>query len=1087
MGHNAGLHHRKKKADSARRRAMMPRFSIMKKFVLAFLALSIAPLCALGISTLYSFVTIRERAIDTSTGQLENRAREALELRAVELAHRVTQFLYACEADLLTLKMLPPEAEAYRRFSLNHRKSVWTREGTDQLPVETHKEFPLYRELAFIGSDGRETVRIVGDRIIGSSEMRDVSKPENTSFGSEHYFQETLNLKSGEVYVSHVTGWYVTRKEQLGKAERIEDAVEGKKFDGVIRFATPCLGENGEFHGIAVLSLDHRHLMEFTLHVLPTDERFAVFPSYASGNYAFMFDDEGWMISHPKFYNIRGILSDGSQFDPAAPSYARERLLAGEVPFNLDYVGFINPNYPLIAREVRAGRSGVTSTFNVDGTPRIVAYAPISYFRPPYSKYGIFGGVTIGVEIATFQGPAMLASAGIDKIVAQTKENSLIIIGCSALVAVLLAVGLARQFTRPILHLSRKAQEIGAGEIPQDVSVHTGDELEVLAENFGKMARQIRKHQKNLEESLAELAESKKSVELHTKELEKQLTVLNNLHFLSRYLGSFYDRELVLRRVLKTCVEGLGYDRAMLYLYDSSARRLICNQAFGFSDDLQEKIMGIAYDVDHHDCTPTKVFLSGETIFVSDIRADQRLTAIDLRMAEDGETDSFVFTPVKSRDKVIGVLGADTKTSRREISRIDVEGLEILANDAARAIERSELYGKLVAERNFVQSIVNSMASGIIALDETGKVAWLNPYGETVFNITLEDAQGKHYRDVFAAYPSWITLIERCLSLPENNRLIAEHHSIIQQGIEKILEVHSSKVDRSQQGDQMFLIFVLDVTKRTLMEEHLRRSDRLISLGSLAAGIAHEIRNPLTGISLLMDDLHDHLRDRPEEQDLIRRSLAEMDRLENLINGLLDFAVPSRRANLEVRPPDGVLENTLFLVRKLCNTSEIALSVNSDGPFPLIKLDPERLQQALLNLILNAIQAMPSGGSLEVAVRNVTAEESLLGKPAVRISVTDTGTGIASEDIPYIFDPFFTRNPSGCGLGLAIVHSIVEEHMGRISVTSQMGGHTTFCVDLPTVDGHPAAFVERTQEESLQGLSERDDSGQESSGAHRNE
>ena len=160
-------------------------------------------------------------------------------------------------------------------------------------------------------------------------ELRDVSKPENTTFKSERYFQETLKLKSREIYVSRVTGWYVNRNQQLGRAERIEDAVEGKKFEGVIRFAIPCIGETGEYEGIVMLSLDHRHLMEFTQHVLPTDERFVVYPSYASGNYAFMFDDEGWIICHPKFYNIRGILPDGTEFDPAAPSYAQTTSRGG--------------------------------------------------------------------------------------------------------------------------------------------------------------------------------------------------------------------------------------------------------------------------------------------------------------------------------------------------------------------------------------------------------------------------------------------------------------------------------------------------------------------------------------------------------------------------------------------------------------------------------------------------------------------------------------------------------------------------------------------------------------------------------------
>jgi signal transduction histidine kinase len=198
--------------------------------------------------------------------------------------------------------------------------------------------------------------------------------------------------------------------------------------------------------------------------------------------------------------------------------------------------------------------------------------------------------------------------------------------------------------------------------------------------------------------------------------------------------------------------------------------------------------------------------------------------------------------------------------------------------------------------------------------------------------------------------------------------------------------------------------------------------------------------------------LHDNLEAKPQERELIQKSLQEIDRLENLISGLLDFAVPSRAVNLEVRPLGNVLQNTLFLVKKLCKNQGISLATHTDDDLPLLNLDPEKLQQAILNLLLNAIQAMPDGGKLSIEVRNAAPKESLLSEQAVRIVVSDTGKGISSEDIPYIFDPFFSRSPSGCGLGLAIVHGIVHEHKGRISVSSQPDRGTTFWVELPAVN-----------------------------------
>ncbi|NTV41889.1 MAG: GAF domain-containing protein [Syntrophobacteraceae bacterium] len=1031
---------------------MVLRFSITRKFILAFLVLSIIPLCILGIITLQSLRAIGQRAIDSSTAQLEHRAREALELRVIELANRVSQSLHSCETDLLTLKMLPIDAAVYQKFSLSHRRTIWTREGTNEEPIEIRKDIPLYREIAFIGPDGIERVRILDDQITAKAGLRDVSKPENTTYKSERYFSETRELKADDIHVTHLTGWYVTRDEQLGRAARLEDAVEGKKYEGVIRFSSPLFARDGRFEGILVLSLDHRHLMELTLHILPTEERFIVFPSYSSGNYAFMFDDEGWIISHPKFFDIRGLLPDGTEFDPRAPAYARERLLEGKVPFNLDHVSFINPNYPFIAQEVREGRSGVTSTFNVGGTPRVMAYAPIFFDRGPYSRFGIFGGITIGVETAKFREPALLTGAKIDEMVTQTKWNSLIILGATAFMAVLFAILLARTVTRPILNLAGKASEIAAGSIPSDIAVHTGDELELLAMNFATMARQIREHRENLEGSLEELSRSKKSMEQYSRELEKQLRVMKNVHYVSQYLSTVHEGELVLQTVLRTCVEGLGYDRAILYFHEEPTRRLICHKTFGFSPGHEMKAMAASYDIDHDDCIPTRVFRTGETIFVEDIHSDSRGTPLDLKIAAVGESDCFVFTPIRSHDRLIGILGADTKTSRRPISGLDVESLEILANDAARAIERSDLYGRLVAERNFIKSIVNQMISGIITLDETGKVTWFNPYSEKVFQIRQEDALGKHYRQVFAAIPSWAELIEQSMNSEESGVRSLEHHSILQDGKDMVLEVNFSRIRHEEKSQNMFLVLVRDITRRRQMEDHIRRSDRLVSLGVLAAGIAHEMRNPLTGVSLMMDDLHDHLNDRPQDRELIQRALKEIDRLENLINGLLDFAMPSQGVNLETRPVGDVIENTLFLVKKLCKNQKITLTQQIREALPMVSLDPEKMKQAVLNLLLNAIQAMPDGGSLRLEAVEVPAEESLLSENALRIIVADTGRGIAPEDIPYIFDPFFTRNPSGRGLGLTIVHSIVEEHKGRISVSSQVDKGTTFWIDLPTLE-----------------------------------
>ncbi len=1032
-------------------------FSILKKFIMAFLLLSIVPIVVLGVYTTHHIWKVGARAIDSSTAELERRAREAIELRAIELADRVAHFLRGCEADLYTLQMLPPDPQVYQRFSLTHRGRIWTREGTNEAPVEVRRDIPLYREIAFIGPAGRELVRIVDDQIAEPHELRDVSRPENTTYRCERYFEETRSLPAGEIYVSHVTGWYVTREEQLQGAPSVEAAVEGRKYEGVVRFAVPSRADDGSFQGMVMLSLDHRHLMEMTQHVLPTEERFVLFPSYSSGNYAFMFDDEGWMITHPKFWDIRGVLPDGSMVDPGAPGYNRERMVAGVLPFNLDHVDFIHPNYPFIAQQVREGRSGVTNTFSVGGVPRVMAYAPIFYESGPYRKHGIFGGITIGVQTAKFQEPALLTRTRIDEMVAATKRNALLVVALSALAAVVLAVVLARTFTRPILCLTRRAQEIAQGRPARELDVHTGDELEILAREFARMDEEIRLNRESLERSLAQLEESKRAVESHSEELEKRIRILKNIHYLSHYLGVVFDGELVLRTVLKTCVEGLGFDRALLYLYDADSGRLVCRDTFGFSPEQDRLARSASYDLCQHDCIPTKVYRFGETIFVKDIHSEKLATPLDLKISQVGGSFVFVFTPVKVRDQVIGVLGADNAVSRRPIEEVQVESLQILANDAARAVERSQLYEQITTERNFIQSIFRHMTSGIITLNDSGTITSMNPYVERVFEVSRAAAVQKPFVAAFADHPEWTGAVQAFLGDSTRNEHQMEQVVRRGGGREAVLEVHLSRIRQEKNIPPTVLILLRDVTNRKRLEKYLRRSDRLISLGTLAAGIAHEIRNPLTGVSLMLDDLHDHLVEHPGQRDIIERALQEIERLEKLISGLLDFASPSRDAPRSPRAVDAEIQQTLFLVKKQCRSRGVRVSVGLEPGLPPLRMDPERFRQALLNLFLNAVQAMPDGGELSLTVQRVGGERSLLESDAVSFRIADTGCGIDPADMDYIFDPFFTRNPSGVGLGLSIVHSIVEEHGGRITVSSTPGKGTVFRLDFP-VDGEmPAA------------------------------
>jgi len=230
-----------------------------------------------------------------------------------------------------------------------------------------------------------------------------------------------------------------------------------------------------------------------------------------------------------------------------------------------------------------------------------------------------------------------------------------------------------------------------------------------------------------------------------------------------------------------------------------------------------------------------------------------------------------------------------------------------------------------------------------------------------------------------------------------------------------------------------------DETEKEELREEMTRMDRLASLGKLSAGIAHEVRNPLTGVSLLLDDLHDRAGLDHDSQTLMGKALAEIERVERLIAALLNFASPPKARFIE-GDLNRVMQDTFLLLHRECERQKVELNF-APSHLPSFPFDGEKIKQALLNVIKNALEAMPDGGSIEV--------QTDLHEGMAVIRIADSGPGIPATDLPLIFEPFFTRKGAGTGLGLSITQRIVEEHHGRITVESSAGEGTRFTILLP--------------------------------------
>jgi signal transduction histidine kinase len=234
-------------------------------------------------------------------------------------------------------------------------------------------------------------------------------------------------------------------------------------------------------------------------------------------------------------------------------------------------------------------------------------------------------------------------------------------------------------------------------------------------------------------------------------------------------------------------------------------------------------------------------------------------------------------------------------------------------------------------------------------------------------------------------------------------------------------------------------------------QEQLLRWDRLATVGELAAGLAHELRNPLAGISGALHVLASQLRPKDERRRLVADLQAQIARMNGTLTDLLHHARPEkpRRVALEV---NGLLEESLNFLPQ----GDFEVLRRFDGSLPPISADPNLLHQALLNILVNARQAMPNGGQLTVETRMAAGSARPL-----QIRIADTGVGISPDQLARIFQPFFTTKAEGTGLGLAIAARVIEDHGGRITVESAVDKGTTFTIALPTAP--PAERVRRTR------------------------
>ncbi len=583
--------------------------SLFGKLLLAFLFLSVAPLFITGILVTAEVDRLREHTVRTS---------RTYERRAENIARSVADFLRKCESDLRRLAKLPRSDESYAAFALKHKREAWIRSGTDENPTEERVKVLLYKEVSFIDLEGKEQVLVVRGKPVSADQRRIVSDLKHTTYRSERYFQEAMQIGKDEIYVGHLSGFHVNKIEQLGiekliprlkqrgnrekqiyryilykilrasgeveyvnsfqerqqnvrvyrvpgKGTRIlvdepkdltpeevqarelelmdilnqlapEDTREGETYDGVIRFAMPVFSEQGNRLGVVSIALDHLHLLQFTQHVKAMEIDATVFAGYRDADYTYLFDDEGWIITHPKFWNIRGADGDGRLLAPYTEKTTESEKLVGRTPVNLLHVDWnMGEGYHAVVLETRAGRTGIATSVNLSGVLRTRVYSPIFYDTGPYSKYGIFGGVMLGTRVDKFVDLMRKIGAQVVTRTSRVYQTLMVALVVSLALVLLLSVLMARGLVQPVRTLTEAARHIGLGHLDVEIPSCGQDEIGELADSFRDMTGRLKTNIEKLERRNVQLkqaqeklleAEQRKRLELQkeVQELQKEVT-----------------------------------------------------------------------------------------------------------------------------------------------------------------------------------------------------------------------------------------------------------------------------------------------------------------------------------------------------------------------------------------------------------------------------------------------------------------------------------------------------------------------------------------------------------------------------------
>ncbi|PYI92563.1 MAG: hypothetical protein DME97_09610 [Verrucomicrobia bacterium] len=502
----------------------------------------------------------------------------------------------------------------------------------------------------------------------------------------------------------------------------------------------------------------------------------------------------------------------------------------------------------------------------------------------------------------------------------------------------------------------------------------------------------------------------------------------------------------LLDRFAKTIGEAVGTDRVFILLPEKEA--YVQHYPAVFPDSDAEELR-----LSRSDPMISYVQTNQEVLVLDELHRIRTTEELDLAAQEMGRLKTAVALGIFSRQHLAGVMLLGPRLSGRIYGAVEQNALQVLCGQLAVAIDNAQLFTEVENARIYNETLLENLTTGVIAAGADERV--------TVFNNEAGQITGLNPREIIdysldrlpAGLREILCETLRSGDRQENGELVLpldDHNAVVRA---------SSSIFHGQQGEMLGALVVLtDITALKRLELQIRRSDRLASLGTLSAGMAHEIKNPLVSIKTFAQLLPERYQDSDFRDTFSNLIGHEIDRIDSLVNQLLRFARPAKPV-LRPMHVHEVLEKSLQLIGHRLYQKEIKLTRSWQADVDTIRADADQLEQVFLNFFLNAMDAMKRGGELSVGTEIHPASEWVAAisgtngdsHEVLRVTIRDDGEGIRKEDIPHVFDPFFTTKDYGTGLGLSVVHGIIQEHGGQIEVESELRKGTSFHILLPLV------------------------------------